>query len=278
MASTSTASVDSRGVQRGRCTSCSCDGYDGGSELKKCVKCAHPPGKHQNMTQASGSSAVGSAVAMPTSSVTSVLAVSPTSPSSTDDDSLFTDSTVSMPTSPVYPPCAFPGCSAETYFDLNTGFQSAYCQQHLSSTDGLTVPHFATASSAESSGDEESVKDNDGDDDEEDTNGGAKSSQLPSRMNLFSSLIGSIFIRSWKKESKPEPPPQPSVPTVAAPAHVRPNTAPAVPVASLMLSAVPPTNVVPLPPNPAASLNLSSETVIIKVALIIFLNLYNCTP
>ena len=28
---------------------CSCEGYDGGNEMKKCHKCAHPPGKHANM-------------------------------------------------------------------------------------------------------------------------------------------------------------------------------------------------------------------------------------
>ena len=44
------AGVDSRGVKRGNCLSCFCEGYDGGPEKKKCVGCDHPPGKHTNLT------------------------------------------------------------------------------------------------------------------------------------------------------------------------------------------------------------------------------------
>ena len=42
--------VDSRGIVRGRCSSCACDGYDGGSEKKRCIGCGHPPGKHVNVS------------------------------------------------------------------------------------------------------------------------------------------------------------------------------------------------------------------------------------
>ena len=41
-------SFDARGVRRGRCTVCRCDVYDGGEAGMKCVRCGHPPGKHQN--------------------------------------------------------------------------------------------------------------------------------------------------------------------------------------------------------------------------------------
>ena len=48
-------SYDSRGLLRGNCTECPCIGYDGGEEMKKCIKCFHPPGKHKNITDVGGS-------------------------------------------------------------------------------------------------------------------------------------------------------------------------------------------------------------------------------
>ena len=48
-------SYDSRGVLRGNCTECSCPGYDGRVEMKKCTKCFHPPGKHKNLSDVAGS-------------------------------------------------------------------------------------------------------------------------------------------------------------------------------------------------------------------------------
>ena len=42
-------SYDSRGVLRGPCTGCPCMCYNGGQDLKKCLDCGHPPGKHQNL-------------------------------------------------------------------------------------------------------------------------------------------------------------------------------------------------------------------------------------
>ena len=49
-------SLDSRGIRRGHCIEygCSCIGYDGGVEMKKCTKCLHPPGKHTNLSNAGG--------------------------------------------------------------------------------------------------------------------------------------------------------------------------------------------------------------------------------
>lgn len=47
--------MDSRGVLRGKCTSCDCEQYDGGEAKKKCVRptCSHPPGKHLNLSNPS---------------------------------------------------------------------------------------------------------------------------------------------------------------------------------------------------------------------------------
>ncbi len=42
---------DSRGVERGSCSMCGCDQYDGGSEGKKCEACSHVPGKHANFSK-----------------------------------------------------------------------------------------------------------------------------------------------------------------------------------------------------------------------------------
>ena len=43
--------TDSRGIRRGACTdsTCQCRSYDGGPDKKRCIKCAHPPGKHQHL-------------------------------------------------------------------------------------------------------------------------------------------------------------------------------------------------------------------------------------
>ena len=117
--------VDSQGKRRGRCSSCACDGYDGGSEKKKCVACGHPPGKHQNLS--TSSSVNGSS-----SGVSSISALSP--PSTFCDGGMTfysssSDSAVFAP-SPVYQ-CRYPGCQKESYFNPNTGAQSDYCQQHI---------------------------------------------------------------------------------------------------------------------------------------------------
>lgn len=112
--------------------SCTCDGYDGGSELKKCVNCAHPPGRHQNMN--TGVSSLRRSILLtspdlsppaPTDDVSvpsaASLEVAPSSSSS--------NSTVLL--SPVYQ-CDYPGCVEETPFDPNTGEQlSAYCDEHF---------------------------------------------------------------------------------------------------------------------------------------------------
>ena len=43
--------TDSRGIRRGACTdpTCRCPSYNGGPDKKRCIKCAHPPGKHQHL-------------------------------------------------------------------------------------------------------------------------------------------------------------------------------------------------------------------------------------
>ena len=43
--------TDSRGIRRGACVdpTCPCPSYYGGSDKKKCIKCGHPPGKHQHL-------------------------------------------------------------------------------------------------------------------------------------------------------------------------------------------------------------------------------------
>jgi hypothetical protein len=117
--------VDCQGKQRGSCFSCACDGYDGGSEKKKCVACGHPPGKHQNL---STSSSVSSS-----SGVSSISALSPPSTSTGFFDGGMTyssnsDSAVFTP-NPVYQ-CRYSGCQKESAFDPNTGAQNEYCHEH----------------------------------------------------------------------------------------------------------------------------------------------------
>ena len=120
--------VDCQGKQRGRCSACMCDGYDGGSEKKKCIACGHPPGKHQNL---STSSFVSSS-----SGVSSISALSP--PSVLFDGGMTyssdSDSAVFIP--PMYR-CQYPGCQKESAFDPNTGAQNEYCLEHIQYTQML---------------------------------------------------------------------------------------------------------------------------------------------
>ena len=62
------ANADSRGNLRGRCFDCVCDGYNGGSELKKCIRCGHPPGRHHNFSTLS----IGSTLSSSSSGMSSV--------------------------------------------------------------------------------------------------------------------------------------------------------------------------------------------------------------
>ena len=49
---------DCRGVRRGSCNEirCTCDGYDGGLKMRRCIKCQHPPGKHENLSKSKSKS------------------------------------------------------------------------------------------------------------------------------------------------------------------------------------------------------------------------------
>ena len=136
------ALCDSRGVRRGRCTSpsCSCDGYDGGAALKKCVKCSHPPGKHQNMDTTSdtvSSSVTSTSINSPSSPFPPPpLSLGPSPPSLPSinlggGSSLHSLAQVPQPTiTPVYK-CLYTGCNEDTPFDANTGEQlSPYCVKH----------------------------------------------------------------------------------------------------------------------------------------------------
>ena len=131
------ANKDSRGILRGACEmpSCTCDGYDGGSELKKCVKCTHPPGRHQNMS--TGVSSLRSSIVTspdlspPPTPIEDVSIPPAASVEVALPNSSSADSTVLVsPVMPVYQ-CDYPGCVEETRFDPNTGEQqSVYCDEH----------------------------------------------------------------------------------------------------------------------------------------------------
>lgn len=128
--------IDSRGILRGRCSSCVCDGYKGGSEKKKCIRCGHPPGKHMNFS-------TNSSVTSCSLGVSSISALS--SPASAFNDSR---------TSFIIPfdyQCRYPGCQKDTDFDPNTGAQKAqYCQEHIlytrssqTSCDAFPAPEWS---------------------------------------------------------------------------------------------------------------------------------------
>ena len=241
---------DSRGVLRGGCSSCSCDGYDGGSELRKCLNCGHPPGKHQNMSTGTVSSV--------TSSISAASA--PTSP----DSMASNHATVFVPP----PVCAIRGCTEEASFDLNTGNQNMYCDKHLLtainlSTDGLATNSWtlisdssddlAAASSESSEAEDSDEDDQDSSSDHIRSNGGkpgttaAAGSSLPTSKgwNLFSNMFSSLMIGPWSRASKDSKLEK----SHSSASNVAPSHAPA-----------PVTSVAPPPvPNPTTSLRLSSE-------------------
>ena len=121
--------VDYRGVVRGRCSSCVCNGYDGGSEKKKCIACTHPPGKHQNLSTSSSSVSSLSISSMSTASPTGLFVGEMTC-------SIDSDSSIFM--SPMAYQCQYPDCQKESAFDPNTGAQNEYCHKHIQYTQMLS--------------------------------------------------------------------------------------------------------------------------------------------
>ena len=138
-------SQDSRGVRRGGCEVCGCVGYDGGRDLKKCVSCGHPPGRHVNLDN--------QVVAV----TTSPASISMQPPPATQADanvshggpfnllsSLFglfatkkTQSHHIMDGIKVTPAtgCAARGCNRPVDFDANTGKEYACCREHHGSVN-----------------------------------------------------------------------------------------------------------------------------------------------
>ena len=274
--------VDSRGNLRGRCSSCACDGYSGGSEKKRCTGCGHPPGKHQNLSTSSVGSTGQSSVSASSSGV-SMSSFSPPRPAATFDGgaSSRSDSAFFISRSPALAyQCRYPGCQMEADFDPNTGVQKAYCQQHTLYTqfhqqsDQASYDPFTTPRSHWSVGNTDSSdfasSQSDSSDDEQDQSsskrvysdaGRPKSATMPQNSSSQSTKGGglaSVFAsffqfgtqRAPNERTKPQPvtaqtwrPQPPGVPT---PPVARPTTAPPPPVQVQQ----------PIPP---ASLNLSGE-------------------
>ena len=109
--------ADSRGIPRGQCTvcSCACNGYSGGESGLKCLNCAHPPGKHVNLSSAASSGSLGP-------SQLQAAAVPP--------DQSISSSSGSHPSFTLGPRCQVPGCTQEAHFDLNTRSEYSFCLQH----------------------------------------------------------------------------------------------------------------------------------------------------
>ena len=234
---------------RGGCTACGCDSYDGGSEKKKCVNCGHAPGKHQNMTSTGSISSP-----VDTSTVSTVFM-----PSSLTSDS----------TSPIAAVCAVPGCTEEASFDLNTGIQSKYCDKHdlFMTMDGFTiVPQLsslrgdsndlaavATASSESSEAEDDEIKHSQSSDcavgsDSRSSKATSVTEDSTKRGRILASMFSSLFRSRADK---------PSESTSMDPIAKRfwPSAPP-----------TPPATVTSTPPslNPAASLSLSSEIIMLK--------------
>ena len=126
-------SADARGVLRGHCKACPCNGYSGGPAGLKCVKCSHPPGKHEKLST-SGSTPTSSSASDQDVAGQQIPLQSSPKPSSQPQAVLpGLKSSPPMPTSSfVIGPqlCQVPGCTAEADFDLNTSIQHKLCQEH----------------------------------------------------------------------------------------------------------------------------------------------------
>ena len=124
--------ADPRGVLRGRCTACSCDGYSRASGGVKCDDCGHPPAKHGKLSASDAGP--------------SQTAYQPTPPPAPRP----TPRPVSAVSTPPIPPprkarvasakplpsfsgprCLFPNCTNEAFFDPNSGDESQYCSDHF---------------------------------------------------------------------------------------------------------------------------------------------------
>ena len=120
----SSTDIDSRGVQRGTCSMCSCDQYNGGTEGKKCVDCGHPPVKHRNTLTGSVAPTPRPASAQLTTPATAGSISQPPALDSGDEVAVGS--------------CQFPGCSNQTLFNLNTGTQDKFCSDHIGVSPNIT--------------------------------------------------------------------------------------------------------------------------------------------
>lgn len=170
--------VDSRGVARGCCNvpGCSCSCYAVRTGEMKCSKCDHPPGRHakssmtmpvpQSVSVESGSDSQDDNEPSPQPVLTITKILSPftvkarpqrESPHSRPRDA-WVDGVVSVPRPPSTKKqslqrvrtCIHPNCDKEAFFDLNTGEESDYCNDHMHMPRGIVPPedlhtHFSGA-------------------------------------------------------------------------------------------------------------------------------------
>ena len=111
---------DSRGVERGRCSQCSCGAFQqAGDQSVRCSSCGHSPAKHQNLSTPPSPSVEASV----THGVHPATVFSPV-----------VDATAQDETAPTL--CALPDCKNPAQFDPNTGESSVVCRDHLDRVQG----------------------------------------------------------------------------------------------------------------------------------------------
>ena len=97
--------MDSRGVMRGKCTSCACAGFVPQKGVSKCSICYHLPGKHARIGAKDGAKPVTQGLS---------------------------NLTLSDNKASIYPKCSVEDCDDEVHVDLHSGKQSMFCEQHNS--------------------------------------------------------------------------------------------------------------------------------------------------
>lgn len=132
---------DIRGIVRGKCSLCTCDGFTPDIKVKiTCSKCNHPPAKHERLQDRKDRSSCTKIQL--DGAVDDTDNVSPDmmfdhqcfdnsfdeeeEDSDNEGSSIMDDSSDNSSRSV----CSYSGCNESTYFDLNTGYSSEYCEVH----------------------------------------------------------------------------------------------------------------------------------------------------
>lgn len=138
----SSPSLDSRGVLRGRCAACSsCPNFQKSQDtcVHSCGVCGHPPVKHINLSSSNSSSSTN----LPSQPQEDMSFHSFLKTEREEDSEDEGEEEIEVDGGHVshVVVCSVPGCGRETYFDINTGYSGNHCLKHSKLCD-LTITYL----------------------------------------------------------------------------------------------------------------------------------------